>query len=357
MPKTRPLLLVLAVACALAAPQPASAHNTVHRKFPHALKPAANAAKPPKGKKGAPPPAPTPTGPHLNYYGGRVISNVKIVPVFWTANIDPEVKSQIGTFYSDFTGSPAFDWLSEYDTTIKSVSGKAGTGQHIGRGTAVAPVVITPKQAGSNINDAQIQKELAAQIKAKKLPAPDLNTMYMMHFPKGFVIKSGSGLSCQAFCAYHGTMNKTVYYGVIPDGSVGSGCDKGCGSGTPLGNLTASAAHEITEAVTDAQVGAAGSGIGPPIAWYDPNKDASGQQYAEIGDICAAYEAPLAVNGRTWTIQKEWSNKHNGCIALATDTPVTVAATSGAGSGSKRLGEGEVAVAKTKAPAKKKKKN
>src|SRR4051794_37269093 len=55
----------------------------------------------------------------LKYYGGRVISNVEIVAVFWGPNVDAMVVSQIGAFYSAIVKSSYIDWLTEYDTIGK----------------------------------------------------------------------------------------------------------------------------------------------------------------------------------------------------------------------------------------------
>jgi hypothetical protein len=342
-----------ALLTALAGSLPAQAishvhwHNSVKKSWkPLPKKP----AKPVKGQT-APPAVVKP--PHLNYYGGRVISNVKLVAVFWGPSVDPQVVSSMPTFYSDFAQSPMFDWLSEYNTNIKTVSGGAGTNQTIGRGSFLKAVTITPSKnlaKAKQVTDAQIQQELTAQLKKGALPAADANTLYMIHFPPKLVIKSGSGLSCKSFCAYHSTLGTSTYYGVIPDAGPGSGCDVGCGNLSAFENLTASCTHEIVEAVTDAQIGAVkGNTIVPPAAWYDPDKDATGHEYAEIGDICAAYEVPMAMaSGKSWVVQKEWSNKHNGCIALASDPPIPVAApTSAAAVASNKAGSDAPASVKT----------
>ena len=56
---------------------------------------------------------------HLTYYGGKVISNVKVVVVDWGPNTNSTVKSGIGGFYGAVTNSSYFDWLSEYDTKVR----------------------------------------------------------------------------------------------------------------------------------------------------------------------------------------------------------------------------------------------
>ena len=103
---------------------------------------------------------------------------------------------------------------------------------------------------------------------------------------------------------------REIYYGVHPDMQAGSGCDTGCGnSATPFSNYTSVASHELTETITDAEVGIANV-VGPPVAWYDPTN-------GEIGDICNAMQGPYkAIDGQTYTVQMEFSNAQNNCINI-----------------------------------------
>jgi hypothetical protein len=247
---------------------------------------------------------------HLNYYGGKVLSNVNIVLVrygsgTYLSNITSTTAPSLSSFYTQWTKSAEFTWMSEYNTSTRS----------IGAGTFGGAVQITPAATRdkATITDANIQAEISAQITAGKLPAPTANMLYMVSFPKGKKITQGGTSSCVAggFCAYHGTFKRNgteVYYGVLPDFSAGSGCDSGCGSGTQFANTTSVASHEVAETVTDAEVGLA-TVVGSPLAWYDPNN-------GEIGDICNGSDASfVASDGHTYEMQKLWSNASNACIA------------------------------------------
>ena len=134
----------------------------------------------------------------------------------------------------------------------------------------------------------------------------------MVDFPKGKKISLSGTHSCVAggFCAYHSTFKRNgqyVFYGVLPDMSAGSGCDRGCGNGSAFANQSSVASHEMIEAVTDAEVGLA-TVLGKPLAWYDPNN-------GEIGDICNGQQGTVTGgDGKTYTVQKEWSNAANACI-------------------------------------------
>ncbi|MFI5297798.1 MAG: hypothetical protein ACHREM_06825 [Polyangiales bacterium] len=263
-------------------------------------------------KKASPPPGTrvvesTPNA-QLNYYGGKVISNVEIVAVNWGPSVDSTVSSGIGGFYSAITNSAYFDFLSEYNTTTASTQdGAPGSNQTIGRGSFVGQVTITPGNTSTQLADSDIQAELQAQIASGALPAPDGNTLYMVDFPPGVTITQGGSQSCVDFCAYHGTMTlngASVPYGVMPDFSPGSGCDQGCGSDpSTFNNQTSVHSHEMIEAVTDMEVGI-GTTVGRPLAWYDTSN-------GEIGDICNAQQANVA----GYTVQKEWSNAQHACVS------------------------------------------
>ena len=251
------------------------------------------------------------TTAHLSYFGGPVISSVHVVKVEYGATgtyqsfVTGTGAGTLASFYTGVTNSAYFDWLKEYNTPT----------QTIGRGTYGGDFKITPASSRNKatISDANIQAELNAQITAGHIPAPTANTLYSVHFPRGKHISQGGSRSCVAggFCAYHGTFVRNganVYYSVLPDMSAGSGCDTGCGGGTPFGNQTSVASHEMIEAVTDAAVGLA-TVVGPPLAWYD---SANG----EIGDICNGQQGTVVGgDGATYTIQKEWSNSRNACVA------------------------------------------
>ncbi len=270
--------------------------------------------------------AAAPAGAHLTYYGGPVVANMKSVDVSYGAGsfISPghPGATAIGAFTGQFLGSGVNDWLSEYDTPASG-----GTNQTIGRGSYGGTVTITPSAAnnGSTIQDSQIQAELAAQITAGTLPVPDANTSYAVFFPLGKSICDAGSCSLVAggFCAYHGTFLRNgidVTYQVMPDVSGISGC----GNSTDLGNTTSVLSHELTETITDPNVGLA-TVYGPPLAWYDATN-------GEIGDICNAQQGSfVGTDSVTYVLQSEFSNSRANCYVgtvPVVPTPLTVVTTS-----------------------------
>lgn len=246
---------------------------------------------------------------NLQYFGGPVVSNVVVVSVLWGPNVDPSVAGAMPQFLTDLTSSSYMDWLCEYNTL--GLSGTT-TNQVIGRGSFGGQFTIKPQHTGTVVDDTDIQAELASQLQEGNLPQPEVDaqgyprTLYIIDFPPGVAVTLQGAQSCVDFCAYHSTAvlnGKTVLYAVQPDFGPSSGCAGGCGNGTVLQNQESVHSHQLVEAVTDPEVGI------NLVGWYDNNN-------GEIGDICNAEQAPLTVNGRTYTVQKEWSNRLNDCVTV-----------------------------------------
>ncbi|KAI8613826.1 hypothetical protein BC830DRAFT_1169920 [Chytriomyces sp. MP71] len=239
------------------------------------------------------------TSPHLTDYGGPVIPNVEVHPIFYG---DANFQRETNAFYAGVTQSSWFDLLGQYN---------------VGRGSAVAGISV-PADLGS-LDDVKDIQSLLTKLVQQGTIAPTANTYFPIHFAPGISITQGGQASCQAFCAYHGTLDVSglgvgiqyLYYGVIPD--QGGSCAGGCGSDpSAVNNMFSVASHELAEACTDAAVGvAAGTALGPPLAWYDGSN-------GEIGDICNAQQGTtMGGDGASYVIQKQWSNADNACVAFS----------------------------------------
>lgn len=267
------------------------------------LSPAAHRHPPPAGRLTRnPPAAPVDT---VHYFGGRVISNVKVVEVAWGASVSASYLTKLQGFYEAIVKSPFIDWMTEYDTIGKTGDdGQPGSAQHIGRGSFGGLVVISPKNAATTLDDTDIQAELAAQLDAGALPPPSLDakgnvdSLYMFDFAPGYLISEQGDYSCQAFDAYHYTINykgMSVPYGVHPD----------CGD--PFEYKTLVHSHELAEAITDAEIGlVTGANVARPAAWMSVGANAG-----EVGDLCDSTQASVA----GYTVQKIWSNYAGGCVS------------------------------------------
>lgn len=241
------------------------------------------------------------SGNPMLYYGGPVISNVKVFTVLWNDRVNTEVKTKITDFYSAYVNSEHMDWLNEYQTSGKAVDGRAGTNQTIGRGQVIGEKLITPNLTAKKITDPQIQQELEKQMDAGVLPRPDQNTLYMIHFSKDIQISIEGMTSCFSFGGYHTAFTSTkygdVFYGVLPE------CSFFGGGG--FASITFVSAHELIEAVTD-PFPTPGSSPAYPQAWNAADGN-------EIADLCSSGSTTLKGPKGDYNISLEWSNSKNRC--------------------------------------------
>ncbi|KAI8897417.1 hypothetical protein BC833DRAFT_621264 [Globomyces pollinis-pini] len=247
----------------------------------------------------------------FNYYGGPVVTNVKVYSIFWGGKSKVTYADQINKFYEAITKSTMMDILQEYNTPT----------QKIGRGSFLGEYSYDDAAIGV-VTDDQIQTALKNLVVAGKIPPPDGNMYYAIHFRPSVSIYAPFGVSCITFCGYHGTARhegKLIYYGIMPD--FGGTCATGCGS--KFESVTRVSSHELVEVVTDPAVGIAVNGQSAPLAWYDPLN-------GEIADPCNSKGVVpvLCENGETFHVQRIWSNKANGCTMWQNlTTPITTAST------------------------------
>ncbi len=249
----------------------------------------------------APAPVPDATSCKLTYYNGPLIQRVKVFDVFY--NQGNPYKDMLAQYYTSITQSAYFDWLVEYNTTNYKISRGSFLGTYEDTNSATASVTL---------DDTDIGPYLDKLIAAGKIPAPDDNTIYQIHFPASVTITLQGAQSCVVFCAYHNSYmhgNQIARYSVIPDVTKAP-CAGGCGtSPTQFNNLSSVSSHELIEAVTDPDNN---------TAWVDQT-----QGCGEIGDICNGKQCTPAVTGQTptqttcptsYVVQLEYSNS-KGCIA------------------------------------------
>jgi len=199
-------------------------------------------------------------------FGGRVISNVVIQPVFVGQGV--RMTSQLTQFYKAVVTGNFIDFLSqEY-----SISN-----QKIGAGTTRTPVYVGDVAAGS-MQQSQIEGLLTSLITAGVLPPPNANLLYAMHFAPGISMMMNGGYeSCVYWCGIHGGFNYVngsttlrAYYQLLPDFSqqYSPGCYYGCAISRydESEKVQIVASHEVAEVITDPDVAFAGG-----LSWYNWN--------------------------------------------------------------------------------------
>ena len=142
---------------------------------------------------------------------------------------------------------------------------------------------------------------LKSAIDQNQVPAPDVTTEYILHFPQGISVQQGEELSCQVFCGYHSFFDYNgvqVKYAVIPYSSDCPGC------GGTYERYAGTISHEIVETITD------------PLGKTLSSSSYRDQCEEEIGDICnGIIGMATGTDGNEYPVQLQWSNSRGECYA------------------------------------------
>ena len=249
----------------------------------------------------------------VDYHGGRVIKNVKVVSITWTGDA---LQDRIQQFGDTITATPYWSVLGEYCDKATP------TPNCVGPGTSGGHVVLTDAPASSYIDSsrggsASMQDFVKSKIADGTFPAPDADTLYAIYLPESTTVTLDGEKSCQGFGAYHNTtklvppgsadgQNVYVPYAIIPRCS------------TSEAELTVSASHELAEAATDPDIGI------NSLSFYNEDQvwaPAGG----EVGDLCEFGGGNSAWTESTFAVQRLWSNKsalagHNPCVPIPNGT-------------------------------------
>jgi hypothetical protein len=243
--------------------------------------------------------------PQVQFYGGSILVNPKVVPVYFGSD-STTFTAQLTTYLNNLTTTAATYWtpaVGEYGVQPPTIT---------------APVQLSESPGTSPLTDAQIQTWLGQKLSSNDpaWPAPDANTVYALFYPTGtsITLGQGGGTSCSSFGGYHsnikvGTLD--VAYAVMPR------CAK-FGGLTGVDAVTATTSHELIESSTDPypedQNNAGYADVDTNhIIW---SFDLGG---GEVGDMCAQnpdafFKDPNIGN----YVQRTWSNAsaaagHNPC--------------------------------------------
>jgi hypothetical protein len=237
-------------------------------------------------------PPPLPAG-GMQYFGGSVLANVKLVSVIWGSKVNPTTVAGIPGFSAAMVNSTYVDQMAEYSTNFKH-----GTHQTIQRGSFLGQTQITPQNTSLSLTNDDVVKELKYQTKGGFLPPHDLNTLYMIYFPANITITLDGIQSCRDFGAYHYAsvdtkMKKSnIFYSVEPD----------CGFN--FNTITFIAGHEFAEAMTD-NIPTPGSNPAFPQAWNTVDG-------YEIGDLCGG-SGQLVAGAKSYSVSQYYLNTTGQC--------------------------------------------
>ncbi|KAJ3009581.1 UNVERIFIED_CONTAM: hypothetical protein HDU68_002597 [Siphonaria sp. JEL0065] len=238
----------------------------------------------------------------LSYGGGPLLSNIVVKPLYWSNNV---------LFNYDAFYSASVTGTNSSPSNFMSILTEYSIGSYtLGAGSSSAGITNTAGATSGTVTVSAVENYIISLVNSGALD-PSGGSLYVpVHFASGITIQEDKNLqlgnSCIQWCAFHYSVNTSrgwVYYGIHPEMSSGN-CAKGCGTGTPFANNCAVASHELAEAATDADQKQTG--------WLNnPN--------GEIGDICNGQQGTFCgADGYQYSIQKQWSNKKNACVAPST---------------------------------------
>jgi hypothetical protein len=236
----------------------------------------------------------------LTYRGGPLIQNVKVVTLFWGSSWS---RGSLPGYYNGF-----FRALFADGRFMANMAQYSAGGYQIGNGSFGGTDTDT-QNPSAKVTDAQIRSEIRAQIAAGHLPKPDEDAVYVVFTPPGAVVYDRyGGNSARDFDGYHDYDfgNDGFAYVVIPFDN------------SPGGQqwMTATASHELAEAVTDPEPSET------TLGWYDDDN-------GEIGDIPVSLYVDNLINvedlideldasdGTAYLVQKVWSLQAKGPVAFA----------------------------------------
>lgn len=237
-------------------------------------------------------------------HGGQVLTNAKVVFIFWgwastAATSDAYVNNLIAFRDSQYGMITHIGMLSQYRST-----GSTGF-----KGTQPDVFISTPPSA-SRVTDAQVQQRVASSCAALS-GGCKTDTIYEVFIPQNYYSDDGTGAtSCGGtnlqYCAYHGNgdganLSSSIKYSIQPYPSCSS-C-AGLSGWTNYQNQEHFVVHETREAMTDAQLS----------AWWDRAGYEADDKCA-WGTNLAFLFAESKPDGRTYAYQQEYSNSARACV-------------------------------------------
>jgi hypothetical protein len=232
------------------------------------------------------------TATNLTYHGGPVITNAKVVSIFWgpsatwgTQSSPSVLASTLTGFFGNFGTTGEYNVITQYSAIRLS--------------NLTTQIWIDNSTPPTRVTDSALQGEVRKYLNAFHGGVGDSSTIYSVFLPPASYSTIQGASSCGGpnlqFCAYHSNFSYNgvdVKYSSLPYPSC-SGC-QWPGWSVAM-NFEHFACHETREAVTDPDGN----------AWYDSSGN-------EADDKCAW--SPALFTDRGFGYQYEWSNASSACV-------------------------------------------
>jgi hypothetical protein len=288
----------------------------------------------PRGSAGTPGRTDVETG-HLTFHGGKVLASPDVVPIY------------VGGYWLTLPGKRDRARNDAAMMTLVKDPGQTALWQEYGggQGTTSRSKVLAGVE-GERFTKEDVEALVAAEVRKGHLDTSDPERVFTLVLPPGAVLEDGGASSQHGLGGFHGNVEtgdgRPVYYAVVVYSQrTAAGVNGIDFTGKPIDNVTITESHEITEVVTDPDVGQAiETGDPELLAWYDDTtpilrRDGSAvlddwgrpmRGKGEIGDIPilnAELEGDKDLSsawGRVegFAFQTEWSNA-DGKAELAPD--------------------------------------
>jgi hypothetical protein len=266
----------------------------------------------------------------MSFKGGTVMKTTNTYAIFW-GTLPSGYQTLVERFFTDIASDSGK--ATNIYSVIAQYTDKKGTityNSHFG-GSYVDSSTPSGSCSGysamgqtltSCVTDSDLQAKVASAMSSKSWTA-DETTLFFVFTAQGVGSVAGSAKAYTDYCGYHSSFTsggKSVIYANIPYDAV-SGGGSTCEPSVSPNNNAADAAlnvasHEYMEAATDSFWNTSSYG------WVDKNLGSG-----EVGDKCnftfgtLANNANQTINGHSYLLQEEWSNKGSKCLgSLAATT-------------------------------------
>ena len=236
----------------------------------------------------------------LTYRGGALLQHVQVSTLFmgraWQGSDYPGYVNHF--FQALFADGRYMANLSQYS---------AG-GYRIGNGSIVA-TAWDKSSLPAQVTDAQIRADIVAGVKAKVLAPVQKDSLYVVFTAPGATVVDEDGEDSESkFYGYHGYVKESAV-GSFAYAIIAYPADEEW-------RLTATASHEMAEAVTDPQVNAG------TLGWYDDNNGEVGDipvslYYAGLIEEAQELDILVGADGTKYIVQQEGSNQDGCPVAFA----------------------------------------
>jgi len=263
---------------------------------------------------------------HLTFHGGKVLRSPDVTPVY------------VGPYWQTLEGTRNRARNDAAMAALVKDPGQTGLWKEYGSGPGTtSPSRVLPGVTRRDFSKEDVEALVQAQIRGGALDTSDPERILTLVLPPGAKLHDGEASSDSGLGGFHGNVTgndgRPVYYAVVVYSQrTASGVNGIDFTGKPIDNVTITESHEITEAVTDPDVGLAIERGDPRfLGWYDDTTpirrrdgtavlDAMGRPMrgkGEIGDIPvlnAELEGDTALK-TVWghrdgfAFQTEWSNR------------------------------------------------